>query len=135
MMDAAKLYAIVCPEERDVDTVRQVLDAVDNTKARGILFTVQALGKHITFKTRQNLSETSTDDTLKDVVAHLQDLTVALIAMAPSDSWLVTAKSMVETLARLEGLAAARLNIVSAHIFAKLLMVFTVAWHNCVATA
>ena len=96
-----QLVEIVCSQEYDVTVTRASLDAVENKKAKGLLYTFQALGKHFIMLARQNLSETSTDESLVPIVAHLKDLTVALNATTPSDGWLATAKSMVENLGQI----------------------------------
>lgn len=93
MGQAHHLLAIVCADEHDVTVVRTSLDAVGNKKANGILFTFQALGKHFIIQARQNLSDSSSDDAINPVVAHLKDLTVALNATRPADGWLAPAKT------------------------------------------
>ena len=101
MSQARTLLAILSPDEQDVTEVRQALDAVEAKKAKGILYTFYALGKQICVQARQNLSETSADESLSAVVAHLKDLTIALNATTPSDGWLVTAKTMVENIGQI----------------------------------
>jgi hypothetical protein len=99
---ANQLLAIVAAEDHDVNVVRAALDAVENKKAKGILFTFQALGKQLLVSVRQNLSETSSDETLHAVVAHLKDLTVALKVTSLSEGgWLTTAKTMLENIGQI----------------------------------
>lgn len=101
MGQAHHLLAIVCADEHDVTVVRTSLDAVGNKKANGILFTFQALGKHFIIQARQNLSDSSSDDAINPVVAHLKDLTVALNATRPADGWLAPATNMVENIGQI----------------------------------